>query len=210
MGHASHHAAQAYHHGSLHTALLDAAEAILERDGFQALTLRAAARAAGVSHAAPAHHFGDLVGLLSELAAIGYVRFRAALLAEMAAVGTAPKGRLHAMGCGYVRFARGHPNLFLLMFRSERLDMQRPALSEAANAAFAALAEAAGASADASPAPRASLGAGAACGRLADIAAAWAIAHGLALLLIDGRLSLFTDEAGTEAFISAALSRLML
>ena len=210
MGHDSPHAAQAYHHGSLRAALLDAAEAILERDGFQALTLRAAARAAGVSHAAPAHHFGDLVGLLSELAAIGYARFRTALLAEMAAVGDAPNGRLHAMGCAYVRFARDQPNLFLLMFRSERLDMQRPALSQAAEAAFAALAEAAAASADASPLPRAAAETGAAPGRLADIAAAWAIAHGLALLLIDGRLSLFTDEAGAEAFVSAALSRLKL
>ncbi len=210
MGHDSHHAAQPYHHGSLRTALLDAAETILERDGFQALTLRAAARAAGVSHAAPAHHFGDLIGLLSELASIGYVRFRATLLAEMADAGAAPKGRLHAMGRGYVRFARDHPNLFLLMFRSERLDTQRPALSEAMNAAYGALAEAAGASADASSAPRAAAQTGAASSRLADIAAAWAIAHGLALLLIDGRLSMFTDKAGTEAFISAALSRLML
>ena len=58
---------RAYHHGDLKAALLAAAEAILERDGIQALTLRAAARAAGVSHAAPANHFGDLTGLLSEL-----------------------------------------------------------------------------------------------------------------------------------------------
>ncbi len=210
MSHDSPHAAQLYHHGSLRAALLDAAEAILERGGLQALTLRAAARAAGVSHAAPAHHFGDLVGLLSELAAIGYARFRAALLAGMAAAGAVPESRLHAMGCSYVQFARDHPNLFLLMFRSERLDMQRPALSEAANAAFAALAEAAAASADASPISRAAAGPGAAAGRLADIAAAWAIAHGLALLLIDRRLSLFTDEAGTKAFVGAALSRLML
>ena len=64
-----------YHHGDLHDALLAAAERVLERDGLPGLTLRAVAREAGVSHAAPTHHFGDLTGLLSELAAIGFRRF---------------------------------------------------------------------------------------------------------------------------------------
>ena len=61
-----------YHHGDLHEALLQAAVQVLERDGLPGLTLRAVAREAGVSHAAPTHHFGDLTGLLSELAAIGF------------------------------------------------------------------------------------------------------------------------------------------
>lgn len=201
-------AMQPYHHGSLRAALLDAAEAILERDGFQALSLRAAARAAGVSHAAPAHHFGDLAGLMSDLAATGYIRFHDAVLAEMAAAGPAPADRLHAMGLGYVRFARAHPNLFLLMFRGDRLDPQRPALRDAMQAAYGALAEAASASAAAAP-PGAMANA-ASPGHLADITAAWAIAHGLALLVIDGRLRPLTDDAGVDALISAALSRLSL
>src|SRR3954468_24917195 len=70
-----------YHHGALHAALLKAAETVLERDGLAGLTLRAVAREAGVSHAAPAHHFGDLTGLLSELAAIGFRQFNAAMAA---------------------------------------------------------------------------------------------------------------------------------
>src|SRR5262252_8981675 len=61
-----------YHHGALRDALLQAAERVLERDGLAGLTLRAVAREAGVSHAAPTHHFGDLTGLVSELAAIGF------------------------------------------------------------------------------------------------------------------------------------------
>jgi len=163
-----------------------------------------------VSHAAPAHHFGDLAGLLSDLAATGYVRFHAAVLAEMAAAGPAPADRLHAMGLGYVRFARAHPNLFLLMFRGERLDPQRPALREAMEAAYGALAEAASASADTAAAPRGVTATAASSGRLADITAAWAIAHGLALLVIDGRLRPLTDDAGVDALVSAALSRLSL
>src|SRR3954462_7174526 len=70
-----------YHHGALHDALLKAAEKVLERDGLAGLTLRAVARQAGVSHAAPTHHFGDLSGLLSELAAIGFRQFNAAMAA---------------------------------------------------------------------------------------------------------------------------------
>src|SRR5260370_35219413 len=69
-----------YHHGSLREAMLRAAERILERDGIAGLTLRAAAREAGVSHAAPKNHFGDIRGLLSELAALGFARFRTAML----------------------------------------------------------------------------------------------------------------------------------
>src|SRR5215510_2275101 len=68
-----------YHHGALREALLKAAESVLERDGLAGLTLRAVAREAGVSHAAPTHHFGDLTGLVSELAAIGFRQFNATM-----------------------------------------------------------------------------------------------------------------------------------
>src|ERR1700761_8375198 len=70
-----------YHHGALRDALLKAAERVLERDGLAGLTLRAVAREAGGSHAAPTPHFGDLTGLLSELAAIGFRQFNAAMAA---------------------------------------------------------------------------------------------------------------------------------
>ena len=76
-----------YHHGALREALLAAAEVILERDGVEALTLRGAAREAGVTHGSPAHHFGDLQGLLSELAASGFIRFHERLRAEAADAG---------------------------------------------------------------------------------------------------------------------------
>src|ERR1700730_15803154 len=68
-----------YHHGDLREALLQAAERVLERDGLAGVTLRAVARAAGVAHPAPPHHFGDLTGLVSELAAIGFRQFNATM-----------------------------------------------------------------------------------------------------------------------------------
>src|SRR5262249_48880274 len=94
---------------------------------------------AGVSHAAPKNHFGDVRGLLSELAAVGFARFGAALVANVRE-GETPRARLAAIGQGYVTFAQQNRGLFLLMFRSERLDFSRPALRAAAEAAFGVLA----------------------------------------------------------------------
>ena len=152
---------------------------MLERDGLAGLTLRAVAREAGVSHAAPTHHFGDLTGLLSELAAIGYRQFSAAMVAARLAGGTGT-GQAKA----YVAYAQAHPGLYALMFRNERLDMKRPSLHEAASAAFAGFARAIAASrqeqisADALSLDQA-----------AAIARAWSLVHGFTTLLLDGRLA---------------------
>jgi AcrR family transcriptional regulator len=191
-----------YHHGALREALLQAAERVLERDGIAGLTLRAAAREAGVSHAAPTHHFGDLTGLLSELAAIGYRRFSAALAAASTTANPAERGlaRAHA----YVGFARAHPGLYGLMFRTERLDMSRPSLNEAANASFAGFAGAIGASRHERISAQALT-----LDQAAAIARAWSLVHGFAMLLLDDRLSdiLRRSPAGTsvEALLDAML-----
>jgi AcrR family transcriptional regulator len=169
-----------YHHGSLHDALLQAAETILERDGLQGLTLRAAAREAGVSHAAPTHHFGDMTGLLSELAAAGFRKFGAKLGAAVATKASAAE-RMDAMGEAYVMFAQEHPSMFLLMFRSERLDTKRPALHDAMEGAFGQLirgvSERRGTAEPAASLPL-----------LADIVRSWSMVHGFAMLMIDHRL----------------------
>jgi AcrR family transcriptional regulator len=172
-----------YHHGDLHDALLAEAERVLERDGLEGLTLRAVAREAGVSHAAPTHHFGDLRGLVSELAAIGFRQFNAAMAQAESEAGTAAE-KMTARAKGYVAYAEAHPGMYGLMFRTERLDMKRPALSEAARASFAGLAGAIGAqrqeaiSADALSLDQA-----------AAIARAWSLVHGFAMLLLEGRLA---------------------
>jgi AcrR family transcriptional regulator len=174
-------AAAPYHHGALRQAMLHAAECILERDGIQGLTLRAAAREAGVSHAAPKNHFGDIRGLLSELAATGFERFGAAMAAQTRE-GDPPQVRLEAIGRGYVTFARNYPGLFVLMFRGERLDFGRPTLRAAAEAAFAMLASSVRAHRPRSPEAPLTLP------QAARITAAWSLVHGFAMLLLDGRL----------------------
>jgi AcrR family transcriptional regulator len=172
-----------YHHGALRDALLQAAERVLERNGLAGLTLRAVAREAGVSHAAPTHHFGDLTGLVSELAAIGFRQFNAAMAAAGAPDGS-PTERAFARAKAYVGYAQAHPGMYGLMFRTERLDMSRPSLCEAANASFAGLAGAIGASRQEQIHEEAlSLEQGAA------IARAWSLVHGFTMLLLDDRLS---------------------
>jgi AcrR family transcriptional regulator len=172
-----------YHHGALHEALLKAAERVLERDGLAGLTLRAVAREAGVSHAAPTHHFGDLTGLVSELAAIGFRQFNEAMVIAGAA-GPSLIEKALARAKAYVAYAQAHPGMYGLMFRTERLDMTRPSLHEAATASFAGLAGAIGASRHEQISEQAlSLEQGAA------IARAWSLVHGFTMLLLDDRLS---------------------
>jgi AcrR family transcriptional regulator len=169
-----------YHHGALHEALLQAAERVLERDGLAGLTLRAVAREAGVSHAAPTHHFGDLTGLLSELAAIGFRRFNAAMIAAGESE-TLPLMKAMARAKAYVAYAQARPGMYGLMFRTERLDMTRPSLHEAATASFEGLASAVGAG-------RQGQGEALSLDQAATIARAWSLVHGFTTLLLDGRL----------------------
>jgi AcrR family transcriptional regulator len=172
-----------YHHGALHDALLEAAERVLERDGLAGLTLRAVAREAGVSHAAPTHHFGDLTGLVSELAAIGFRQFNAAMAAAGSTGGSGLEKAM-ARAKAYVAYAQAHPGMYGLMFRTERLDMKRPSLHEAANAAFAGLAGAIGASRHEQISEQAL-----SLEQAAAIARAWSLVHGFTMLLLDGRLA---------------------
>ncbi len=172
-----------YHHGALRNALLEAAERVLERDGLSGLTLRAVAREAGVSHAAPTHHFGDLTGLVSELAAIGFRQFNTAMTAASAA-GTSLVEKAMARAKAYVGYAQAHPGMYGLMFRTERLDMTRPSLHEAASASFAGLAGAIGASRHEQIHEEAL-----SLEQAAAIARAWSLVHGFTMLLLDGRLT---------------------
>jgi AcrR family transcriptional regulator len=172
-----------YHHGALRDALLEAAERVLERDGLSGLTLRAVAREAGVSHAAPTHHFGDLAGLVSELAAIGFRQFNEAMAAATA-TGSTLLEKAMARAKAYVAYAQANPGMYLLMFRTERLDMSRPSLHEAAEAAFAGLTGAIGADRHEQIHEQAL-----SLEQAAAIARAWSLVHGFSMLLLDNRLS---------------------
>jgi len=206
-----------YHHGDLHEALLQAAERVLECDGLAGLTLRAVAREAGVSHAAPTHHFGDLTGLLSELAAIGFRRFNAAMAVGRASE-SQPLMKALANAKTYVAYAQAHPGMYSLMFRTERLDMTRPSLHEAASASFQGLANSIAAIRQEAGLPDLLTGDALQALSLEQAAAIvrnWSLIHGFTVLLLDGRLKdiLHRLPQGTtadqllEAMLRAAVGR---
>jgi len=106
-----------HHHGNLREALIGAGLALLARDGIAGLSLRKCAALAGVSHAAPAHHFDGVAGLLDAIAARGFTMFADAMEEEAARGPDEPRARLEAICLAYFDFAKAHPDLFDLMFR---------------------------------------------------------------------------------------------
>jgi len=192
-----------YHHGALRDALLQAAERVLERDGLGGLTLRAVAREAGVSHAAPTHHFGDLTGLVSELAAIGFRQFNAAM-ADACTPDQPYPARGLARAKAYVAYAKAHPGMYGLMFRTERLDYSRPALHEAAEASFSGLASAIAASRHEHIEQEALT-----LDQAAALARAWSLVHGFTMLMLDGRLEDILHRLPEGADVETLLDRML-
>ena len=183
-----------YHHGDLRSALLVAAEAELAERGMAAFSLRAVAKRAGVSHAAPAHHFGDANGLLTALATEGYLRLLAEQAAREAIAAPDARAQLVASGLGYVDFAMTRPTLFRLIFGSERADYGNPQLYGVAERAFVHLQQ---------------LVAAAGGTRPQDLHAVWAAAHGLADLLAAGRMKGLSGlpAAARDTQITAILTK---
>lgn len=176
-----------YHHGNLRQALLEAGLVILEKEGEAGLGLRDLARAVGVSSAAPYRHFDSRAALLEALAVTGFQRF----IARMNAVtGGAPDHPLAAMGRAYVLFALENPNLFRLMFSPELKKDARPGLLMAEDAAFGTLRKVLGDDQR---------------GRIKAIAA-WAKVHGLAVLMLDGRIAP-GNEGEREALIAEIIGQ---
>src|SRR5271155_1379973 len=93
---------RAYHHGDLRNGLLEAARAILEEESLAALTLRAVARKAGVSHAAPYRHFPNHEALLVELGVEGFQELRQ-YIAEAAKIAGPESDRIANIGAAYMR-----------------------------------------------------------------------------------------------------------
>ncbi len=180
------HRKGAYHHGDLRAALVRAAGALLDASGPDGLTLREAARRAGVSHAAPYRHFPSREALLAAVALEGFTRLRAALR-EAAAGG----GR--AVAETYLRFALSQPQRFRLMFAAAPASIDgtpwRDAMREVARAfapAFSGLA----------PEQETQRAA----------AAAWALVHGLAQLMLDGRVGpSASDPDARQRFVGEVL-----
>lgn len=179
-----------FHHGDLRRALLEGAMLLLEREGPLGVGLRAAARLAGVSQTAPYRHFVDKDAMLAALAEEGFRELGDATAA--AAHGQAnPREALLAIGETYVALAAERPHLFRLMFGPQVADKSRcPKVKEAGARAYNVLLEAIGAAQKAGVLRQ---------GNPADIALAhWSAVHGVASLVVDGRLSERIAAAGGD------------
>ncbi len=177
-----------YHHGDLRRALLDAARQLAEERGIDGFTLREVARRAGVSHAAPYHHFADKTALVEALAIETYKRLAQAVQAACDRKGGSALDRLGAIGITYVEFAVGHPAEFRLLTRFEvcpqPLNSQLigtaalPPIEEAANEAYHVLLRTIHEGQEAKLVAE---------GDLESLAlTCWASVHGLATLILDG------------------------
>ncbi len=176
-----------YHHGNLHATLLEAARALVEEVGIDGFSLRELARRAGVSPAAPYHHFKDKAALIQALAGESQARLGIASLKAIKGI-TDPMQKLSMLGVAYVVYAFEHPSEFRIMFRhelhsplgetnQEQLEVNKP------DPAFVLLKQTLIECRDAGCIPITSDNAL----ELSTIST-WALVHGLATLIVDGPL----------------------
>lgn len=191
-----------YHHGDLRAALIKAGEAVLAETGADGFSLRSVAKRVGVSHSAPAHHFGDAKGLLDALATEGFRRFLAAMEARQRAETSGDlRQQVLASGLGYLDFAVSSPALFRLMFATERSQAKSAELAAAAQASFVHLAEGVARLRGVSPFENPAA--------MTDVMAIWSMVHGFSELYISGRLG-YDDckpPADRDAYLVEILDR---
>ncbi len=175
---------RAYHHGDLRNGLLEAARAILEEESLAALTLRAVARKAGVSHAAPYRHFPNHEALLVELSIEGFDELRDSLGEAAKAQGT-ESDKIANIGAAYMRFVAQRPALARLMFGSQLPNRdQFPALGLKADSIGEEIGNA-----------------------LHDSAlglAVWSAVHGLAMLVLENVIDLGQRRSGLHVLPARA------
>jgi AcrR family transcriptional regulator len=193
--------ADAYQHGELKAALIDAGLKLLSEGGVEALSLRAAAQLAGVSHAAPYRHYKDKEALLAAIGERGFRTLKASMVASLERSGaTHAHEKLVALGLGYLAFASEHPAYFQLIFNGM---MNRPdtpdELRAAGMEAFEVL--------------HTSVLAGIRDGELrqtdGDVMAfaCWSLIHGFSTLITNGAIP--EVDAGTERKLATQLMDLL-
>lgn len=200
---------RSYHHGNLREALVRAALDLLEEGGPEAVGLRATARRAGVSHAAPYHHFPDKARLVEALAARGFDDFARSLERAWSTTAGNSLEKLRATGIAYVAYAVRRPGLFRLMNRPELRrgsdDAPGP-VERAAQASYAVLRDGIRACQDEGLVEP---------GDAEPYAlAAWSLVHGVAVLSIDGlvrgRAATLQEATGVAGAVTGVLGRGLL
>lgn len=164
----------AHHHGDLRAALVQAGVDLIHEKGPDALSIRKVAAIAGVSHAAPAHHFPSLVHLRTAVVAYGHSLFSKTMRAEMDVEKTkSPRAILLAAGRGYIQFVLDNPSLYHLMFGGAEVIGTDPEFQNSSARSTSILAEI---SAPILPGP---------AGKQGNQLLVWSIIHGFAGILLN-------------------------
>ena len=186
---------KSYHHGNLRAAVVEAAEQLLGERGVDGFSLREVARRAGVSPAAPSHHFTDVRGLLTAVAARAFDDLAARLERATGGEDGDKADRVRRQGEAYVRFAMAHPARFDLMWRVALLNTEDAEYRRAGARAYAALDELIRGE-NAPPLEKHDP-------RLAKTMACWSVVHGFARLALDGTFG--TSKAALTRAVSGLL-----
>lgn len=191
-------ARRGYHHGNLREALITAALDLISKKGPAGFTFADAARAAGVSPAAPYRHFRDRDALMADIARRGFEAFAAALARAWNEGKPSPRTAFERVGRAYLEFARKEPALFSAMFESGLSVSDYPEVREAGDRAFAVLREACEAVAATLPKDR----------RPPALMMAlhiWSLSHGIAALFGRGDAARRTIPMSPEELLEAAV-----
>lgn len=192
---------RSYHHGDLANALLDAVEEIVRERGVFDVSLREAARRAGVSHSAPAHHFGDKDGMLAAFAQQGFERLGQAMnQAYLEVADRSLQDQLAAMGRCYLTFAIENPAHYEVMFRGEPDPGEGTELHLAAERSFLPLAVMVNQLGDAGIVDPDQ-------GRYVATLL-WSTCHGLASMWLDGKLPHFYEDQTYDQVVEGVLGAL--
>lgn len=184
-----------YHHGDLREALLAEAGKILRESGAADITVREAARRAGVSHNAPYRHFPDRESLLAALAHEAFVEFARVL--EAAANRKSPESARKNLGEAYAKFALEHPERYNLMFGDSIPESHYAEIEPIARNSFETLKHVMARNHPGLP-----------DAVLEDLAAKhWAQVHGLVTLMLKGQLHFLKQEKSPEKLIARILDR---
>ena len=190
-----------YHHGDLRAALIKAADSIIAEGGIETFSLRAAAQRAGVSPAAPAHHFGSARGLLTEVALLAFERVDRYI--EAAGHSNDVVADVRAVSLAFITFVLHHPGHFRLMFRNDLVNRADPRFDAASQ----------------KPGMRLSRAVLAYRGRFdvdpdsfedaADMLCGLATLHGLAHLVLEDKAAHFFRNANSRNFVKEYLPKVI-
>jgi len=192
---------KAYHHGDLRHDLIDAAITLINEKGISDLSLRQLARHVGVSHNAPYRHFETKQALLMAVAEEGFASLRETLETAKASCSNNAREQLCAIGIAYVQFALTHPAHYRVMFGNYRNDScESASLAEVAEQSFLVLVNIIQEGQE--------TGIFRESNTLNLARTAWSLVHGQAMLTLDHRFKITTDEDFTS-FLNLSVQTLV-